>query len=528
MTKNKKDLVIASCFGILIGFVNLFSHRVLEIDFYSEELLKLEFRDFKWFFIGLLLGTACYTALHFINANCDFRKPAGPISPKKCFWFPFALTTASWSLQLLANNPCFLMGDTNYIIEYGRDMATQHSFLYILFLSGGVHFFSWLTGSISWGLMLLTWVQILICSLAVSYILYWLAGKGFNKKILLCLTLYYAFLPIIGHYNISLVKDTLFGYFLTLASIAFYETTVTRKWLYNPWHVLLLVVSFVGTMAIRNNGFYIIIVLLAAALFLVDRKSRILVSAFMILCLLLHRDWSYGNLVQEKLAIPLQQIAYTLVKEKDISSEDTEVLENLFPLERWKESYNPMVVDMIKWSDDFNRYWLNYNERLFMKTWGHMARENLKEYTTAWLYQTYGIWTAVISANDSRLSMQSVFGHDPGYVYTLPQTGAQQQAGYIPILPETLGSLIRKIFSSVNYLGAGQCLWLTVICGFMSLSLKDKRGILIILPVLGVTGTLFLSTPLSTAFRYSFCYVIAFPVILCILNSCFHKQGMQS
>lgn len=520
----KKDLAAALVFGLFIGIVNIFSHKVLEIDFYNEDLLKMEFKDFRWFFVGILLGTLCYMALLLINRNCNYQKSTGITFQRKCFWFTFALTMISWSLQLLANNPCFLMGDTTYIIEYGMGMAVQHPFLYVLFIAGGVHFFSGLTGSISWGLMLLTWVQILICALAASFIIYWLAKKGFSKTILTCLILYYSFLPIIGHYSISLVKDTLFGYFIALTSITFYEMIVTEKWLYHPRHILMLIISFVGTMAIRNNGFYIILVLLVIALILADLKSKILVSGFIIGCLLLNHDWSYGNLVQEKLGIPLQQVAYTLVKNENTAPEDIDVLENLFPLERWKESYSPMAVDTIKWSDDFNRYWLNNHEQLFMKTWRHMAKGNLKGYITAWLYQTYGIWNTIISANDSTMSAQSVFGPDPDYVYTLPKTGAQQQAAYIPILPEPLAVFIRNIFSYINYLGAGQCLWLTIACGWMSLSRKDKRGILIILPVLGVTGTLFLSTPLSTAFRYSFCYVITLPVILCVLNSCFHKQ----
>lgn len=57
-------------------------------------------------------------------------------------------------------------------------------------------------------------------------------------------------------------------------------------------------------------------------------------------------------------------------------------------MEQWKESYSPMAVDTIKWSDDFNRYWLNDHEELFLKTWMHMARGYEKEYITAWLYLT--------------------------------------------------------------------------------------------------------------------------------------------
>ncbi len=368
----------------------------------------------------------------------------------------------------------------------------------------------------------MTWVQIFLCALITSYIVYWVAKKGFHKAVVVCLALYYAFWPMIGHYNMSLVKDTPFGYFLALTAIVFYELITADKWLHRPANLLLFVVSFAGTMAVRNNGFYIILVLLLLALIFVDKKSKLLVSAALVGCVLLNRDLSYGNLAQEKLGIPIQQAAYTLVKSEDVSPEDIEVLECLFPVERWKESYSPMAVDTIKWSDDFNRYWLNDHEELFLKTWMHMARGHGKEYITAWLYQTYGVWCTTLTANNSS---QSVFGPDPDYMYALPKTGRREQASYIPILPNAVSAAVRKLFGYVNFFGAGHCLWLTVICGLMAVSLKDKGGIAILLPVLGVTGTLFLSTPLSTAFRYSFCYVIILPIMLCILNTCFHKEG---
>lgn len=392
----------------------------------------------------------------------------------------------------------------------------------------GVQLFAGLTNSISWALLLLTWVQVLICALAASYIVYWMAKKGFNRAVILCLALYYGLFPLIGHYNMTLIKDTFFGYFLTLTAIVFYEIITGDKWLFKPQNALLFVVSFVGTMAVRNNGFYIIVVLLALALIFTDRKSKLFLAAAMVGCILLNHDLSYGNLAQEKLGIPLQQVAYTLVKKEDVPPEDVKVLEYMFPAERWKECYTPMGVDNIKWSDDFNRYWLNDHEEMFMDTWAHMAKGNGKGYVTAWLYQTYGVWNTIFTATDKDMSAQTVFGPDPNYVYTMPKTGEYQQASYIPILPEPLRAVIHRLFGQLNYLGAGHCLWLTVIFGLMAVSLKDKGGIAIILPALGVTGTLLLSTPLSAAFRYSFCYVIALPVMLCIINSGFHRdEGLR-
>ena len=94
--------------GSIWGWVNLFSHRILEIDFRSQELLEIQAGDLKWFLAGTLIGAVCYMAVYLINSRWDLRKTKTPVAGKKAFWFTFALTMVSWSLQLLANNPCFL------------------------------------------------------------------------------------------------------------------------------------------------------------------------------------------------------------------------------------------------------------------------------------------------------------------------------------------------------------------------------------------------------------------------------------
>ena len=81
--RKKRDLIIALGFGIMMGMVNLFSHRILEIDFRSQELLEIQAGDLKWFLAGTLIGAVCYMAVYLINSRWDLRKTKTPVAGKE-------------------------------------------------------------------------------------------------------------------------------------------------------------------------------------------------------------------------------------------------------------------------------------------------------------------------------------------------------------------------------------------------------------------------------------------------------------
>ena len=79
--------------------------------------------------------------------------------------------------------------------------------------------------------------------------------------------------------------------------------------------------------------------------------------------------FSAENLFVESVGIPLQQMARVVEENGKIGEEEEEFLDNLMPMEKYLEYYNPYLVDPIKWAPEFNTDYLNANKEEFFKTW---------------------------------------------------------------------------------------------------------------------------------------------------------------
>lgn len=90
----------------------------------------------------------------------------------------------------------------------------------------------------------------------------------------------------------------------------------------------------------------------------------------------------------------------------------------------------------------------------------------------------------------------------------------QVAGGNLPIPENIKDALISWSYGYSNFLGAGFCLWMTLILSG-TLIIKGKSQYLwVAVPTLLNTGTLLLATPFCGAFRYSFAYVLLLPFLL--------------
>src|SRR5699024_5236089 len=106
----------------------------------------------------------------------------------------------------------------------------------------------------------------------------------------------------------------------------------------------------------RNNGIYIVILALACLLLFYRKvwKKLILTFAGIIAFIYIVQGPVYslagvekGNLA-ESLAVPLQQIAYTVKNDGYITEEQKAFLNNILPLDEMKKAYLPHSVNGVK------------------------------------------------------------------------------------------------------------------------------------------------------------------------------------
>jgi len=71
----------------------------------------------------------------------------------------------------------------------------------------------------------------------------------------------------------------------------------------------------------------------------------------------------------EGLGIFLNQMARVAAYDGDMSDADREYMDQLLPLEKYRDTYRPCVVDRLKWDGDFSQEYLNESLGGFMKTY---------------------------------------------------------------------------------------------------------------------------------------------------------------
>ena len=71
-------------------------------------------------------------------------------------------------------------------------------------------------------------------------------------------------------------------------------------------------------------------------------------------------------------------------------------------------------------------------------------------------------------------------------------------------------------YEGSRFIGTGLSLWLTLFLGLLWIRQGRTTLLFAQLPLLANTGTLLLSTPASSVFRYSFAYVLCLPVLVAV------------
>ena len=101
---------------------------------------------------------------------------------------------------------------------------------------------------------LISFIQLLIMNIIITYIINWINKNIHNKKITIVTFLYFLLLPIISNYNTVLIKDSLFSGLLLLHISIIYNIINNNK-TNNLYTFIILLL----TVLIRNNGLYIVV-----------------------------------------------------------------------------------------------------------------------------------------------------------------------------------------------------------------------------------------------------------------------------
>lgn len=307
-----------------------------------------------------------------------------------------------WGFILLLYYPGIFSYDSQFqVIElYGSGgLSTQHPLLHTFMLKS-IFLIGDVVGDIQTGAVIITIVQMLICSSIVSYSCVGLTKAGFSLKWIYILIGYYAFFPICSIFPIVATKDVLFSFLFMLVVVSILRwQNEKERWKSKRTYFELFGLLFIAGI-FRYNFVYAIIIggSIIGIILSVYREKKIrnfvlLTIALSSLSIRLFNDILVDNtgavtrLEGEAYSVPLQQLARAYKNSPDsFSSSDIVLLMDFVPVESLNK-YNPRISDPVK--SNFSSSPGIYN---LMKLWVTVGLKAPKQYVDAFLMNTQPYW----------------------------------------------------------------------------------------------------------------------------------------
>ena len=427
-----------------------------------------------------------------------------------------------WGILLICRLPYLLsffpggvVGDAAETLEFAVETDVINSkwgvaqiLAFRLFLALGRVF----SPDVNVGIFLYSVATCLLYSAVCAAVIVTLRNKGIPRVLWILFLFVYAFSGHYGAYSISLYKDSLFGAGITAFSLLLWmepeEGNLKRAWAVKIGIVLLFLCFW------RNFVSY---GLLAAGLLLLifTKKKKKMLALVMLLVSLtsvfiqgpVYRALGIsGQTSREMLAIPIQQVAAAIHEGAELNEEQTETLDHILPLEKWKERYAPSISDSIKM--ELDDPWLQAHVPEFLKVWVQLLFRHPGAYARAYLMETAGFWQP--------------YGGNKGFYYDW-YVGVQDlyDRGYTErdLLTEATGySLRNSLKARMPFIPSGTMAWILLLSLALMLcrGKEKRRGILALVPFLCGWMGVMVSAPIAYAYRYVEMLALGFPLFACV------------
>lgn len=352
--------------------------------------------------------------------------------------------------------------------------------------------------------------QILFMAACFAYAVVTLYQAGLPRGLVIGSLLVYMLAPYHIAYSFTMWKDVIFGGAAVLLVTAFFRILKGI----GKCRALNLVVLTFGSIAFciwRTNGWLALVATFLLCFFFLRKEHKqvlILWAAALIV------GWAMKGPVLaameipqpdtvESLSIPVQQIARVIADGRELTEEETALLERVMDLEEVPELYLPYLSDPIK--DEIrskDAAYFSENVGQYLKLWLQLGLKNPGTYVKAWVDQTKGYWNSgyrhyiTISLTPSSYDMYKPLEGQPFYEALMQYFYSLHN---VPVL-EFVGSI-------------GLHVWAMAFL-FLTAALRGRKEAMLSIPILMVVGTLLVATPVYCEFRYAYTVFTTLPLIL--------------
>lgn len=520
MLKKRRKILFAAAAGMAVSFC--YTAGALLEQYESLDLTDGSFY-LKWLCFGVAAGAVLYGLWEAADRYGDriassplFTKIRFPLQPWLCAVILFLCWLPVW-LSIFPGAFAYDAFDEWEQVR-NRMITSHHPVMHVVLLGGLTEGFYALTGSYNAGIGVYTFVQMVLLAFLLTRSLFFL--QEFHVPDLFCWIglVFYAVSPVIQLFAVSATKDVLFSAVQLLFLQELIRISCRSEAFFNSRKRLLSFgITAFFTMTLRNNGFYIVLVTLAAVVVGYRRYWKKFLPVLLGIGLAyagyvgpcysaLHVT---GGSVAEMLSVPIQQMARVYQYDyESLEQEDLDLLYQVIPRENL-DRYRASVADFVK--AGFQQEAFQENSKEFFFLWFKWGREHLLTYINSFLINTVDFWypNAVVDGYRDAYGRSSYFDYkvsEPGEeVVLLPRLHRYYEA--ISFDPE-----IQRLPFVFLVLSPG---WYVMITMLLFADLWRRRLYSFFVPgmLLGLSLLTVLLGPVALV-RYVLIFYNAFPVLL--------------
>lgn len=512
---DKKNYKITIGLALFLSILTIIGSICLDLKYSETRNLWNEVISTKG--IISLIGTFSYLYIILISIlpkldNLKIIKRFHLKPKKRIFYLSFLGILVCYLPYFIINYPGFFSSDSISELEMVASnlsyLSDHHTVIHVLsaYFPYKLGMLIFDNSMIASSMIILT--QMIIMSLIFATTINFLYKRHVNKYILILVFAFFAICPIHAFYSITMWKDIIFSglvLLLTLELIKLLEKKqITIKNSYSFIIVSILTVFF------RNNGIYMYIILSLVTIFIFKKQLKVILMMLLIVFstyyIVKGPIYNYFNIktssTSEYIAIPLQQIARMVYKDVKFTKEEEKLINDLMPIETMKKSYNPEILDPIKFHKDYNKDAFEKNKTKYLKLWTTLCIKHFDISTESYFISTLGYWYP-----------------DVDYWTVLPQIDKNNLQIERTKLSKKFNNLtellITKKLPIYGFIWSiGLCVWLILIFGIKTLFSKNKKILYVYVPIIGVWLTTMIATPVYAEFRYVYSLYTTLPILL--------------
>ena len=380
----------------------------------------------------------------------------------------------------------------------------------------------------------ITIFQNLIIFGILLYFCYFLRKNFLSFKHTLVVLLLIILNPLIMKYNIFLLKDILYSWFMFLTTLFLINIVISDgKWLQKNTNRICLIISSLPILCFRHNGIvpFILMYLVLIIYYPSIRKfcSITLIGILSMFFLVTGPIYKYFNVdnktggKSEMIGLIMGQISYYYHNGVITNKEYLSYLEDIGPLNIWNENYLPNSFNNIKWKLPDYIEKVNYNFNEILKMWLELSIKHPQLFIKSYLNITAPIW-------NTTQNVYNVYDYDYHLETIISPKGKMKETSekFLDFFKSNFTNL-NKSFFRWFFINIGEALFLIIFCVFIVLK-KYKGNLQKLIPFIVVLSNSLIIMLLITGGeeRFIFSQVLCvYPLIIYSLANFNKKEKLK-